>query len=81
MNSSRNGVPVQSGAERGRRGGADRDLLAVAVIFWAVSLGRVVGAIARHEAFGAESTLALMVTLAIPWIIFRSERPLRTRKS
>ena len=81
MKRSPDPLPTQSVVDRDRkRGGTDRDLLAVAVLFWAVSLVRVVGTVVRHEAFGTESTLALMVTLIIPWIVLRRERPLRTGK-
>ena len=42
-------------------------VLVAVVLFWAVSLVRVVGAIAGHEVFGGEATLALMVAVGTPW--------------
>ena len=49
-------------------GRGEPELLVVLALFWVVSLVRVVGAIVRHEGFGAEATLALMAVLAIPWL-------------
>jgi hypothetical protein len=46
-------------------------LLAFLAIFWLVSVGRVVGAIAVHETFGGEATLALVAALAMPWATWR----------
>ncbi len=81
MNPSPDRLPTQSMVDRDRkRGRTDRDLLAVAVLFWVVSLVRVVGTVVQHEAFGTESTLALMVTLIVPWIVLRRDRPIRAGK-
>jgi hypothetical protein len=52
----------------------DVDLLVVAALFWSVSLVRVVGALLRHETFGAEATLALMAVIFTPWVVRRSKR-------
>jgi hypothetical protein len=59
------------------RNRSDAHLLVPAALFWAASLVRVVGALARHEAFGTEATLALMAVLWTPWLFVRRER--RTR--
>jgi hypothetical protein len=49
----------------------DASLLAALGVFWAVSLARVTGALARHEIFGGESTLALMVAIGVPLLLLR----------
>jgi hypothetical protein len=36
-------------------------------VVWLASVACVVGAFYRHEVFGAEPTLALMMLVAIPW--------------
>ncbi len=43
---------------------------AVVALFWLISLVRVVGALLRHEVFGAEATLALTAVLALPFVLF-----------
>jgi hypothetical protein len=56
----------------------DTDLLLPATLLWVVSLVRVVGAVLRHETFGAEATLALVVGLCVPVLLVRaSKRPRR----
>jgi len=53
-----------------REGGStDRDLLTALMIFWAVSLARVVMGLVHHETFGAEGTLAFLTVLVVPWLI------------
>ena len=52
-------------------------VVAAILLFWAVSVVRVAGAIAYHEVFGGEATLALMVAVAAPcaaWWAYRSAR-------
>lgn len=54
--------------------------LAVAVLFWALSMGRVIAAVVRHETFGTEATLSLFVVLGLPLLALgvrshRSRRP------
>jgi hypothetical protein len=47
----------------------DLSLLAAFGAFWAISLARVAGALARHEIFAGESTLALMVAIGLPLLV------------
>jgi hypothetical protein len=47
----------------------DLSLLAAFGAFWATSLARVAGALARHEIFAGESTLALMVVIGLPFVV------------
>jgi hypothetical protein len=54
--------------------GYDGPLRVALLIFWVVSAVRVVGAIAGHETFGAEGTLAAMAVLGIPWAAWRARR-------
>jgi hypothetical protein len=58
------------------------DLMAMMLVFWAVSLVRVVLAVLRHEKFGGEATLAIITVLVIPgligpdvWKLLRRRRP------
>jgi hypothetical protein len=55
--------PVDAGASSR----VEAPVLAAVLLFWAVSVVRVVGAIAGHEVFGGEATLALMVAVGAPW--------------
>jgi hypothetical protein len=48
----------------------DLSLLVAFGVFWAVSVARVAGALARHEIFGGESTLALMAVIGLPILLF-----------
>ncbi|HZU81266.1 MAG TPA: hypothetical protein VE987_00035 [Polyangiaceae bacterium] len=48
----------------------DRAPLPALGLLWAVSLVRVAGAVVRHEAFGAEATLAFVALAAVPWLIW-----------
>jgi hypothetical protein len=62
--------------------GYDGPLRVALSLFWVVSAVRVVGAIAGHETFGAEATLAAMAVVGIPWAGWRSlrERPRADRR-
>jgi hypothetical protein len=69
----RSGATPPGGAvERGAR--AEGPLLAMLLVFWVVSVVRVTGAIAMHEPFGAEATLALLAAVGIPWSAWRAYR-------
>jgi hypothetical protein len=46
-------------------------------VFWLASVVRVVGALVRHEAFGAEETLALLAIFAVPFLLCSKRRRLR----
>jgi len=50
----------------------DSDLRPIAVLLWVGSLIRVALALSHHEAFGAESTLALGCLLVLPLLVWRS---------
>lgn len=50
----------------------DSDLRPVAVALWAASVIRVALAMFHHEAFGAESTLALACIVVLPLLALRS---------
>jgi hypothetical protein len=47
----------------------DADLVPVFGIVWIASLVRVAGAVAFHETFGTEQTLALFCVLLLPWLL------------
>ena len=67
--------PVRRAIDRdGRSKLADRDLLPVLALFWLVSVVRVVGALVRHETFGAEATLALVAAVVVPCVIHLGRR-------
>ena len=68
----------------------DGDLVALYAVVWAVSLGRVISAVAQHEAIGAEVTLALLAVLLLPlllmaplrWVLgARGRRPSRSSEA
>jgi hypothetical protein len=48
------------------------DLVPAFVLLWIVSVLRVVGGIVRHEAFGAEASLAAMACVGVPWLLVQS---------
>jgi hypothetical protein len=50
----------------------DSDLRPIAVALWIASVIRVALAVFHHEAFGAESTLALCCILLLPLLVLRS---------
>jgi len=50
----------------------DSDLRAIALALWFASVIRVALAMFHHEAFGAESTLALGCLLVLPLLVLRS---------
>jgi hypothetical protein len=50
----------------------DSDIAPALLIVWIVSLLRVAFGVLRHEAFGAEATLALLCVLLIPLLIIPS---------
>jgi hypothetical protein len=58
----------------GRVQGEEAVLVATFAVFWLVSLVRVVGALVRHEVFAGESTLALIVLFAVPWLLVTRRR-------
>jgi hypothetical protein len=46
----------------------DVDVLVALAFLWIASVVRVASAFVRHEAFGAEPTVAFLVVLALPWL-------------
>jgi hypothetical protein len=44
----------------------DADLLAVGALLWGLALARVLAALARHEIFHAEATVAVLVVVGLP---------------
>ena len=50
----------------------DSDLRPIAIVLWVGSVIRVALAMFHHEAFGAESTLALGCLLVLPLLLLRS---------
>jgi hypothetical protein len=50
----------------------DRDLLAVFALLWAMSVTVVFRCLFRHDAFGAEATLALTLVVALPALLVRA---------
>jgi hypothetical protein len=48
-------------------GARDRDLYAVAALFWLASLMRVALALVHGEVFGVQGTLALLCVVVVPW--------------
>ncbi|HMJ54972.1 MAG TPA: hypothetical protein VK540_23010 [Polyangiaceae bacterium] len=50
-------------------GCADRELFAALLVFWVISLARVVVGVACHETFGAEGSLAFLAVLLVPWLM------------
>jgi hypothetical protein len=50
----------------------DSDLRPIAVVLWVGSVIRVALAVFHNEAFGAESTLALLCMLVLPLLVLRS---------
>ncbi len=48
------------------------DLSAMFVIFWVLSLVRVIVGVAGGQGFNAEATLALAVVIGLPLLSFRS---------
>jgi hypothetical protein len=61
-------VPAKQQRRAMARRTVDGTALAALAVLWIVSLLRVIGAIGRHEVFGAESTLALLCLVAAPWL-------------
>jgi hypothetical protein len=49
----------------------ERDLKVLLAVFWLISAVRAVGALVRHEVFGAEATMALVAVLVLPWLALR----------
>ncbi len=49
----------------------DRDLWLAFGLFWLVSVIRVSAALLRHEVFGTESSLAVLVILFLPALLLR----------
>lgn len=50
--------------------GNDAEILPAMLLLWAAAAGRVAWALAQHERFGAEGSLALLVVLALPWLVW-----------
>jgi hypothetical protein len=62
------------------RGVAFEATLATALgVLWVTSLVRVLGAVHRHEVFGSEATLALLVVALVPKLIYDCFDPARSR--
>jgi len=49
--------------------GRDRDLYAIAALFWVVSLARVLVTWIGHEPFGTEASLAALFVIVVPWVL------------
>lgn len=47
----------------------DRDLLPVLLLFWMASVARVAFAVAHHETFGGEATLATLAVVLVPFMM------------
>jgi hypothetical protein len=47
----------------------DGDLAVPLLLLWTVSVVRVVGAFVRHQTFGGEVTVAMLLGAAIPWLL------------
>jgi len=47
----------------------DWDLLLIGGATWLAGVARVTLALAHHEVFGAEATLALACVVGIPWLL------------
>ncbi len=60
--------PASKNAPREERsdGSNDGGLVGALVLFWVVSIIRVVGGVVRHETFGAEATLAVLAVVIVP---------------
>ncbi|MGD0674580.1 MAG: MYXO-CTERM sorting domain-containing protein [Polyangiaceae bacterium] len=72
MMSSPYRVPGRAEVNRGWEPGVvDVDVLLAACLLGVASLIRVVGAVLRHETFGAEATLALMAVAGLAWGLHR----------
>jgi hypothetical protein len=50
-------------------GAGSRDLYLVAALFWVVSLARVLVALAEHEVFAVEASLASIFVIVVPWAL------------
>lgn len=70
-------------SSRGQDGGpqespsGNEDLLPALLIFWAVTLVRVIAGIVRHEVFGTELTIAFLVAIFVPWLLRGAPRRIR----
>lgn len=53
-------------------GGADAGFGVISWVLWLFAVARVSAAIAAHEIFGAEASLAVACMLALPWWALRS---------
>ena len=49
----------------------DGDVVVAMLVLWSASVVRVVGAVARHEVFGTEASLAFMSAVIVPWVLAR----------
>ena len=59
---------------------ADCELIPVFAIFWMVSLLRTALGLATGEVFGAEATIAAMITFILPIISFETIRSALARR-
>lgn len=57
-----------------RRRFADRSLLFVLSFVWLASIGRVVLEALRHRSFGGEATMAVAMTLVVPFALWSASR-------
>ena len=62
---SRLTAPLRAQREPPKR---EHDLTLMGSILWLVAASRVVVALVHHETFHAEATLALIITVLIPWL-------------
>lgn len=70
-------LPPSSPAPRKKPSWCDGEHVAVVSAFWLLSAARVVAGVLQHETFGAEATLALLVTILVPWVSVRARLGLR----
>lgn len=72
---------TESTASLGPRGGWEISELSTAlVVFWLLSLVEAIMPLARHEAYDAQASLAILVVLGVPYLLFdRLRRPWRER--
>lgn len=73
--------PYRTPASRVRaRPSGDRDLWAVWAIAWAAAAAHAAAAVLRHATWGAGTTIAGLLVVALPWVLAR-ERLNRRRTS
>ena len=62
-------VPRRPETARIRR--VDGDVVVAMLVLWIASVVRVAGAVARHEVFGTEASLAFLSAVIVPWVLVR----------